>query len=104
MLRQLLAVLAVLLAREVLGQLGEVGAEQGQQRAEALGVATVRGRRHQDEVLTVLAGERLDKLVPLLPARRAPAWLGEVGAGVGLIDDDQLRTPRQEILRGANLP
>ena len=58
----------------------------------------MRRGRHQDEVLTLLAGKRLDELVPLLAARRTPACLRKVGAGVGLIDDDQLRAPRQEIL------
>ena len=76
------------------GQLGELGVEQGQQRAERLFLAAVGRGGDQDQVAVRVGGQPLQELVPLVPA--GPARAG-VGAGVGLVDDDQLGAAAQEV-------
>ena len=97
-LGQLFAVFAVLITGKVRGQAREIRPEQGEQRAEPLRVPAVWRRRHQDQVLQALTGERLDELVPLLAGGGASSGLRGVGAGVSLVDDDQLRARPDEVV------
>ena len=76
----------------------EVWLEQGQQVAELLVLAAMRGRGDQDQVPLAVLGQALDQLVPQHP-RSSAAAIGD--AGVGLVDDQQVRASVPELLAQA---
>ena len=76
----------------------EVRLQQGQQVAELLLLAAVRGGGDQDQVPLGVLGQALDQLVPQHP-RPAAGAVGD--AGVGLVDDQQVRAAVPELLAAA---
>ena len=73
----------------------QVRVQQGEQVAEALVLAAVRGRGDQDQVPAGVRGQARDQLVPQHPGPAA----GAVGhAGVRLVDDQQVRAAVPELL------
>ena len=52
---------SVRLAREVVGQVSEIGVEQREQRAEGVLLAAVRRRRDEDEMAARVCGESLER-------------------------------------------
>ena len=89
------AVLLVLPAGQVVGQIGKLGAQERQQRAEGLFVAAVRRGGDQDQVPVGLGGQAREKLMTLVASTASDA---SEGAGVGLVDDHQLGAGPQELL------
>ena len=73
----------------------EVRLQQGQQVAELFLLAAVRGGGDQDQVPLGVLGQALDQLVPQHP-RPAAGAVGD--AGVGLVDDQQVRAAVPELL------
>ena len=72
----------------------ELGVEEGEQVAEALLLAGVRGGGDEDEVPGGVLGEVLEQLVALV-AGGAAAAVGH--RGVSLVHDDQLGRPVEEL-------
>ena len=85
-------------AVEVGGQVGELGVEQAQQRAEGLLVAAVGRGGDQHEVPRRVCGDAPQQLEALLAA--APDAAGQ-RAAVGLVHDDELRALEDEVLGAA---
>src|ERR1019366_2880795 len=71
-------------------QVREIPIEQAEQPKERLLVAAVRGRGEQDHVAARRVGQRTQQLVPLVTA------LARRRTGVGLVDDNEVRTGLQE--------
>src|SRR4051812_42455798 len=76
------------------GRAANSGFEQGQEGPERRLLAAVRDRSHQDQVAVRVGGQSFEELVPLVPTGTPDSG---VGAGVGLVDDDQLGTGPQEV-------
>ena len=82
----------------VVGQAGEGRVEQAHQGPERALVAGVRGGGDQDEVAGRVCGQVGQQSEPLV-GRPPPPHVGR--AGVGLVDDDQLRGGAQELVAAA---
>lgn len=81
------------------GRLAKVGSEEGEEGAERLFLATVRGGGDEDDVAARVGGELFQEVVTKMAAA---AGVRGVGAGVGLVDDHQLRSGAQEAVRGGS--
>ena len=93
------AVVAVGVAGQLVGQRQELVVEQAEQAAERALLAGVRRGGHQHEVAVLVLGECVDELVALV-AGAAVAFAG-VGAGVGLVDDDEVGAGPDEVVAAA---
>jgi len=82
------------LSGQVLGQLGKVRIQEGEQRAEGMLLTAVGRGGDKDHVPVGVLGQAADQLVALV----APASFGTEGAGMGLIDDHELGTGAAEFL------
>ena len=84
----------VLRAREVFGKVCERLVEKADERSECALVAAVGGGGDKDQVTGRVRGQPREELVPLVPR---PAGGRVASAGVGLVDDHQLRTGAEKL-------
>ena len=98
-LGQAAAVVLVGRAGEVVGEVREGGIEQGEQGAEGVLLAGVGRGGDQDHVPVLILGQSGDEAVALVAGAAALAGLG---AGVGLIDDHELRAGAEEVVAPAD--
>src|SRR5262249_47356364 len=95
-----LAVLLVDVAVEVFGQGGEGWVEEREEGAERLGLAAVGGSGDEQEMARLVLDQVAEEGVALLCG--APAGAG-VGAGVRLVDQDELGGGAEELVPPALL-
>ena len=83
----------------VVGKIGKLGVKERQERPEGIFVATVGGGGDEDQVAGLVRREPLEEFKASLPAASYAA--GEC-AGVGLVDDHQLRAGTEKVVAVAD--